>query len=152
MKKHHINTIPTTRKSHTDQGFMNFALLELRDVDLPPTVKGDVMPPTYEECVQAHTQAEVEYASSAMDRYTQVGYAVEAFILSMLNGHVVQGNTMAQQLRGMRKQAQVQAKGRAQVRVPTYKQVEQAMCLALDNNNEQDAEFCMWLAEGLTTS
>lgn len=152
MNKLIINTIPTTRKNHTDQGFANYALLELRDVDLPPTVKGDVMPPTYEECVQAHTQAEVEYASGAMDRYTQVGYAVEGFILSMLNGHVVQGSTMAQQVRGMRKAAQVQANGRAQVRVPTYKQVEQAMCLALDNNMVQDAEFCMWLAEGLINS
>jgi len=133
----------------------NFALTELRlgfetKEQGQAKKKEDVRPPSYEQCMQAQQDKAEEYSAGVRDRMEQIGYAVEGFLLSTLQGQVVQGNTMAAKLRVLRKAAQDKAKVKAQVKVPTLVQIEEAMDLALDNDMTQDAEFCMWLAEGVS--
>jgi hypothetical protein len=120
-------------------------------IGTPQVEKDDIKLPTYEDMVHAQVHGEEEYASGASDRLAQVGYAVEGFVLAMLHGHVVQGNTMAAKVRAMRKAVQGKTKAKhAKVRVPNKGHMEALALMAMDENRLDEAEFLMWLTEGIS--
>jgi len=138
-----INSYPNVR-SFTDKGFKNKAIGDkLRGL----TLKQFFYKPEEEQEQQVESVSEVDprddarWAQSARERFEQVGYAVEAFFLSVVTHKRAYQGSVAKQARTLRKEALRLAKERKTPKVPTKEQMEQAALLAADLGLNSDFEF-----------